>query len=102
MGWLYVLLAGLGEIFFIIGLKHANKKLSLFYIVFGSAIVGVFLNQALMLIDSSIVYPLWVSIGSFWSLIMGAFVYGERLRRQQMSFIGLLFFGSFGLLLSAT
>ena len=100
MGWLYIFLAGLGEIFFIIGLKNKNKKKSLFFILLGSAIVGYFLNQALLLIDSSIAYPLWVSIGSFWSMLMGAYIYGEYLNRSQMKFIGLLFVGCLGLLVS--
>ena len=100
MGWFYILIAGMGEILFIIGLKHQNRTKSLMYIVGGSAIVGVFLNQALLLIDTSVVYPLWVSIGSFWSILMGAFIYGELLNPRQFKFIALLFAGCIGLFVS--
>lgn len=100
MGWLYILCAGFGEIFFIIGLKQKNRKKSILFIIGGSVIVGFFLNKALLLIDSSIVYPLWVSIGSFWSLLMGAYIYGEYLNRTQMKFIALLFVGCIGLFVS--
>jgi len=56
----------------------------------GVIISGYFLNRALQLLDSSSVYPMWVSIGTIVALIMGARMYGEVLSRRQWFFVALL------------
>lgn len=102
MGWLYILISGCGEIIFIAGLKQKNRKIAIALIVASSVLVGVFLNRALMLLDSSIVYPVFVSMGSFGSLLLGALFYAEHLNKKQIQFLVLLFTGCLGLFIGSS
>jgi len=65
--------------------------------VAGAVWAGYYLNLALAVLDSSRVYPIWVSIGSMGSLLMGTLLYGERLNRNQVLSLSLLITGCIGL-----
>ena len=97
MGLIYTLLASTGELLWIWGLKHQYRVVVVGAWALGSVIAGFFLNRALLILDSSSVYPLWVSIGSVGALLMGAYVYGERLSRAQLGWVVVLVTGCVGL-----
>ena len=97
MGWTYTLLASTGELLMIWGLKQHHRAVVVSAWALGSVIAGYFLNRALLVLDSSSVYPLWVSIGSIGALLMGACLYGERLNRAQLGWIVVLVTGCTGL-----
>ena len=79
------------------GMKKQSTLLMTLSWLVGVFISGYFLNSALSLLDSSSVYPMWVSIGAIGSLIMGARMYGEVLSRRQWFFVVLLGIACFGL-----
>ena len=80
------------------GLKKTSTIVMVLSILISVVITGFFLNRALQLIDSSSVYPMWVSIGALGSVIMGATLYGEKLAARQCFFLALLAVGCAGLL----
>ena len=90
MGWLYTIVASTGELVMLWGMKKQSTLLMTFLWLVGVFISGYFLNRALSLLDSSSVYPMWVSIGAIGSLIMAARLYGEVLSRRQWFFVALL------------
>lgn len=90
MGWVYTILASTGELAMLWGLKKQSTRLMILSWAVGVLISGHFLNRALQLLDSSSVYPMWVSIGAIGSLIMGARMHGEVLSRRQCFFVALL------------
>lgn len=90
MGWIYTLLAGGGELLMIWGLKQNRRVMTVLALLISAVITGYYLNLAFQRLDSSIVYPVWVSIGSVGSLLMGFFFYGEKLSRAQLGWVVLL------------
>ena len=97
MGWTYTILASIGELLMVWGLKQPRKWLVFLAWVIGTVWAGYYLNLALGLLDSSTVYPIWVSIGSMGSLLMGTLLYGERLNRNQLLSMSGLIIGCIGL-----
>ncbi len=90
MGWVYTIVASTGELAMLWGLKKQSTLLMILSWAVGVFISGYYLNRALHLLESSSVYPMWVSIGAVGSLIMGARMYGEVLSRRQGFFVALL------------
>ena len=97
MGWIYTMLASGGELFMVWGLKQPHKAVVFIAWAVGSVWAGYYLNLALQRLDSSSVYPIWVSIGSMGALLMGTSLYGERLNRYQLLSLSLLIIGCIGL-----
>ena len=97
MGWIYTVVAAGGELLMIIGIKQQRRAMMVALLLASAVITGYFLNRAFQQIDSSSVYPVWVSLGSLGSLILGYFVYGEKLSRAQLGWIALLLSGCIGL-----
>ena len=93
MGWIFTIAASTGELVMIWGLKKKSLLLLASCWIVGVIVSGFFLRHALQILDSSTVYPFWVSIGAVGSLLMGAKMHGEYLSRQQYGFAGLLAIG---------
>lgn len=104
MAWIYLLLAGVCEIGWPIGLKMANGKHPLLWTVFAviaMALSGYLLYQAQKSIPMGTAYAIWTGIGA-----VGAFTVGILFFKDGVSFFRLLsvFFiivGIIGLKLSA-
>jgi quaternary ammonium compound-resistance protein SugE len=99
MGWVYTFLASCGELLMIWGLKRQHRAVVFTAWLVGSVVAAYFLDLAFQRLDSSSVYPVWVSIGFVGSLLMGASLYGERLTKKQVLFMLLLIAACIGLLI---
>ncbi len=97
MGWIYTLLASGGELLMIWGLKQPGRVVTVLALLVSAVITGYFLNLAFGLLESSSVYPVWVSIGSVGAVLMGFCFYGEKLSRAQLGWVTLLLAGCGGL-----
>lgn len=102
MGWVFTLLASGGELLMIWGLKQPQRLMMALALLGSAVVTGYFLNLAFKLLDSSTVYPVWVSLGSLGSLLMGALLYDERLNKTQLSCLLLLIVGCCGLFVGGT
>ena len=100
MPWIYLLLAGLFEIGFALGLKSSEgfTRLwpSLFTVVF-AAISLWLLTQALRTIPVGTGYAIWTGIGAVGVAIAGVILFGDSASWPRLLCIGLIVAGVIGL-----
>lgn len=95
--WLSVVLAGLIEVLWVIGLKHANNTLE-----WAGTIICILLSFYLMLQASKhmpvgTVYAVFVGIGSTGTVIVDMLFFGEPFRLAKVALIAVLLMGVIGL-----
>ena len=98
-GWICLVLAGLCEIIWAVGLKYtANfSKLVPSVVVIGAMCLSViFLNASLKTIPLSIAYAVWTGIGVLGTVIFGIWWLGEALSLIKMVSLVLIFLGIIG------
>ncbi len=100
MAWVYLLIAGILEIVWAIGLKYTNgwSKLVPSLITGLAMIVGFyFLSMALKSLPIGTAYAVWTGIGAVGTAILGIFLFGESGDWKRIICIGLIVFGIVGL-----
>ncbi len=89
MAWIYLIVAGLFEIGWPLGLKLSqtteNKMFWMLFAVFSMAVSGLFLWLAQKSIPMGTAYAVWTGIGA-----VGAFVVGILLFKDPATFIRIL------------
>ncbi|WML50199.1 multidrug efflux SMR transporter [Neobacillus sp. PS3-34] len=105
MAWVFLVLAGFGEIGFVIFTKmsegfkrHQFTALSMaagFFSLF-------FLSRALMTISIGTGYAIWTGIGAAGSVILGMLFFGESRNKKRILFIAMIIFSVIGLKLIAS
>jgi len=100
MAWFYLLLAGLTEIAWAVGLKHTQGWTrpgpSLVTILLMIASFG-FLSQALKSLPIGTAYAVWTGIGAVGTAICGMLLFGESREVLRFVCIGLIVAGIVGL-----
>ncbi len=100
LSWLFLLLAGLLEVFWAVGLRSTHGFSRLVPSVFvGVAIVAslYFLALAQRTLPIAVAYAVWMGIGVLGTALVSAFLLREPLSGLQWLFIGLLLAGVAGL-----
>jgi quaternary ammonium compound-resistance protein SugE len=100
MAWIYLLIAGILEIIWAIGLKYTEGWTKLVpSLVTGLAmIVGFyFLSMALKSLPIGTAYAIWTGIGAVGTAILGIFLFSESSDWKRLVCIGLIVFGIVGL-----
>lgn len=100
MAWFYLLIAGLMEVGWAIGLKYTNGFTRPIPSIFtGSAIAlsMVFLALAMKQIPVGTAYAVWVGIGAFGTAILGIYLFNESRDLLRLFFIFLLLASVIGL-----
>ena len=100
MAWLYLLIAGIFEIFWAVGIKYCDGlkiTLPLVLVIISMGLSIIFLGLATKTIPMSIAYAVWTGIG-----IIGVFTYGLLILKDPIStnsivFVGLILTGIIGL-----
>jgi quaternary ammonium compound-resistance protein SugE len=104
MAWFYLLLAGLTEIAWAVGLKHTHgwTRLgpSLITILLMIASFG-FLSQALKSLPIGTAYAIWTGIGAVGTVVVGILWFGEPRTALRLACIGLILIGIAGLKLTS-
>lgn len=81
MGWIYLLLGGLFEMGWPVGMKLAqttgSRFLYLSVAVISMALSGYFLYLAQRTIPIGTAYVVWTGIGAVGTLLIGIFVFGD-------------------------
>jgi quaternary ammonium compound-resistance protein SugE len=91
MSWLYLVIAGLFEVVWAVGLKYCEGtkfNLALITVILAMTLSMVFLALAIRAIPISLAYAVWTGIG-----IIGVFLYGSLILKEPVSFINLIFVG---------
>jgi quaternary ammonium compound-resistance protein SugE len=103
MSWILLILAGLLEACWAVGLKFTNGfTRPVPSLIVGSAIVGsmVLLAAALRDLPVGTAYAVWVSIGILGAAVAQPVIFHEPLRPIQIFFLGLLLTSVVGLKLT--
>lgn len=104
MGWLYLVVAGLLEIGWPVGIKLAENPQRRVYgiatAVFFMAASGTFLWLAQKQIPMGTAYAVWTGIGAVGTLITGILVYGEPAGVMRLGSVFLIVTGIIGLKLA--
>lgn len=100
MAWMYLLIAGLTEIVWAIGLKFAEG----FTVLAPSAVTIVFIivsfllfAKALNVIPVGTAYAVFTGIGAAGTAVLGIVLFDEHAGIEKISFLCLLIFGIIGL-----
>ncbi|WP_374012908.1 quaternary ammonium compound efflux SMR transporter SugE [Pseudoxanthomonas koreensis] len=104
MAWIYLLLAGILEIGFALGLKHTQGFTRLWPSVataLAAAASLYLLTQALRSIPVGTAYAVWTGIGACGVAVVGMLVLGESASPMRIACIGLIVAGVVGLKLAA-
>ncbi|KOR48717.1 molecular chaperone [Xanthomonas oryzae] len=100
MPWIYLLLAGLFEISFAMGLKYSDGFTRLWPTVLTIGLAGTslwFLTQALKTIPVGTGYAIWTGIGALGVTIAGIALFGDSASWSRLACIGLIVSGVIGL-----
>lgn len=104
MAWFYLLLAGLTEIAWAVGLKQTQAwtrpVASLITILLMIASFG-FLSQALKSLPIGTAYAIWTGIGAVGTVVVGIVWFGEPRTALRLACIGLILIGIAGLKLTS-
>ena len=105
MSWIFLLLAGLCEVGWAVGLKYTNGFTRLWPSVgtAASMALSVFLlSLALRHLPLGSAYAVWTGIGTVGTVIFGILVLGEPASALRLLCVGLIVAGILGLKLSAS
>lgn len=104
MAWIYLLIAGLLEIGWAIGLKYTEGWTRLWPSVFTIVtMVASFycLAQAVRVIPVGTGYAIWTGIGAVGTAILGIILFSESAAPARLACIGLIVVGILGLKLTS-
>lgn len=100
MPWIYLLLAGVFEIGFAIGLKYTEGFSRLWPSVATVVAAGIslwLLTQALKQIPVGTAYAIWTGIGALGVVTLGIVLFSESASPARLACIGLIVAGVIGL-----
>ena len=100
MAWTYLLIAGLLEVGWAIGLKYTEgfSRLWPSLATVGAMILSLgFLGLALKQLPVGTAYAVWTGIGAIGTVILGIYLFGEPATAARLACIGLILAGIVGL-----
>jgi len=100
MAWLFLLVAGLCEIIWAIGLKYTEGFTSLWPTIGTVAAMAAsigFLGLALKALPVGTAYAAWTGIGAVGTAALGIYLFNEPATLLRLSSIGLILAGIIGL-----
>jgi quaternary ammonium compound-resistance protein SugE len=105
MAWLMLLVAGLFEVAWAIGLKYTEGFTRLWPSVGTLAAMGLsvlLLGMAMKTLPVGTSYAVWVGVGAVGTAILGIVLFGEPANAGRLISLGLIVAGIVGLKLSTT
>lgn len=100
MAWIYLVLAGLFEIGWAIGLKYTDgfsRPVPTALTVASMAVSLFLLGLALKTLPLGTAYAIWTGIGTVGTVILGIALFGESTQVLRLACIGLIVAGIVGL-----
>lgn len=105
LAWIYLLIAGLFEAAWAIGLKYTQGFTRLWpsvLTIIAMAISLYFLGLALKNLPVGTAYAVWTGIGAFVTVILGIILFGESVHFARIFFLFLLLVSIVGLKFTAS
>ncbi|WP_109124964.1 quaternary ammonium compound efflux SMR transporter SugE [Dyella sp. C11] len=103
MPWIYLLVAGLLEVVWAIGLKYTEGFSRLWpSVITGSAMIAsiVLLAMAVKTLPIGTAYAIWTGIGAVGAVILGIVLFGDSASPLRLACVGLVVLGMVGLKLT--
>jgi len=103
MPWIFLVLAGLLEVVWAVGLKYTEGFTRLWpSAVTGSAMVAsiVLLAMAVKTLPIGTAYAIWTGIGAVGAVILGIVLFGDSASPLRLACVGLVVLGMVGLKLT--
>jgi quaternary ammonium compound-resistance protein SugE len=100
MAWLYLLIAGLFEVCWAIGLKYTEgftRLVPSIWTVASMVLSIVLLGLALKSLPVGTAYAIWTGIGAVGTAALGIYLFGEPATAARLASIGLIVAGIVGL-----
>lgn len=100
MAWIYLVIAGLFEMGWAIGLKYTDgfTKLVPTVLTLGAMVVSVaLLGLALRDLPVGTGYAVWTGIGTVGTALLGMYLFGDPVTAARLASIGLIVAGIVGL-----
>ncbi len=104
MAWIYLIIAGIFEVIWAIGLKysHGFTKLIPSIITLGGMLVSFYLlSLATKSLPMGTAYAVWTGIGALGTVILGIFLFNEPMNMLRVTFLCLILVGILGLKLTS-
>jgi quaternary ammonium compound-resistance protein SugE len=103
MPWIYLMLAGLLEVVWAIGLKYTEGFTRLWpSVITASAMIAsiVLLAMAVKSLPIGTAYAIWTGIGAVGAVILGIVLFGDSASPVRLACVGLVVLGMLGLKLT--
>ncbi|MCM0583151.1 multidrug efflux SMR transporter [Weissella diestrammenae] len=100
MAWLFLFLAGIFEVVWATTMKLSNGFTEIWYTIFtilGMVLSFLFLSISLKQLPLSLAYPIWTGIGAVGALVLGVFLFQDRIAGSTWFFVALLIIGLIGI-----
>lgn len=100
MAWFYLIIAGLFEVVWAIGIKFAEnftKVIPSIITLIAMVLSVYFLNKAMNLLPVGTAYAIWTGIGAIGTVLMGMVLFGESREWGRIFFLMLILIGIIGL-----
>jgi quaternary ammonium compound-resistance protein SugE len=105
MAWIVLVLAGLFEVGWAVGLKYTDgltRPLPTALTVLAMAVSLALLGLALKTLPLGTAYAVWTGIGTVGTALLGVWLFGEPAAALRLACIGLIVAGIVGLKLAGT
>lgn len=102
--WIYLIIAGLLEICWAIGLKYTDgftKLLPSIFTITTLSLSMFFLAKATQNLPIGTAYAIWVGIGAFGTAILGIYLFKEPSSSMRIIFLSMLLISIIGLKLTS-
>lgn len=104
MAWIYIIMAGLLEIVWVIGLKYSNGFTKIIPSIV-TVVVIIFsfflLSKALHSIPLGSGYAIFTGLGTVGTVVAGVFFWGETINPLKVFFVALMISGIIGIKISS-
>ena len=100
MAWFYLLIAGLLEVAWAIGLKYTEgftRLVPSLWTIASMAVSLAFLGLALKTLPVGTAYAVWTGIGAVGTAALGIYLFGEPATAARLASMGLIVAGIVGL-----
>ena len=100
MAWIFLMIAGIFEVIWAIGLKYTEGFTKLYpsiVTVVGMAISFYFLSMAVKTLPIGTAYAIWTGIGALGAVILGMILFGEPRNFLRLMFVAFILVGIIGL-----
>lgn len=104
MAWIYLVIAGLFEVVWAVGLKYTEgftRPVPSLLTVAAMVVSFVFLAQAMRVLPVGTAYAVWTGIGAVGTAIMGIILFSESMAAGRIVSILLVVLGLIGLKLTS-